>query len=204
MPSNPGFRTGPLTGLRGASLALVVLLAGCATQPATEVTRFHLGQPIPSDSIALVPATGGDANSLEFRSQAAIVARDLDAVGLHPASGANSAYVGTLKVEQSTRVGPPKSAPFQIGIGGATGGFGAGVSVPVGAPRTGEVRTNFLSLQIRRRSDASMVWEGRAVQDIAADAPASALNAALPALSKALFSGFPGPSGQTVKVKAGK
>jgi hypothetical protein len=193
-----------MRSIRLASVALGLAVAGCATQPATEVTRFHLGQPIPSDSIALVPVPGGDANSLEFRSQAAVVARDLDAVGLHPATDARSGYVGTLKIEQSTRIGPPKASPFSIGIGGGTGGFGGGVSVPVGAPRTGEVRTNFLSLQIRRRSDASMVWEGRAVQDIAADAPASALTAALPALSKALFSNFPGPSGETVKVKTTK
>ena len=189
---------------RFAPLALVVLIAGCVAQPGTDVTRFHLGQPIPSDSITLIPVAGGDANSLEFRSQAAIVGRDLDAVGLHPATSATSAYVGTLRIEQSTRVGPPKSSPFQIGIGGSTGGFGGGVSVPVGGPRTNEVRTNLLSLQIRRRSDASMVWEGRAVQDIPADAPASALTAALPALSKALLSDFPGPSGQTVKVKTAK
>ncbi len=191
-----------------ATLALAALLASCATQPATEVTRFHLGQPIPSDTIALVPAPGGDANSLEFRSQAAIIARDLDAVGLHPATGGPTGYVGTLKIEQSTRIGAPKASPFSIGFGGGTGGYGGGVgggiTVPVGGARTGEVRTNFLSLQIRRRSDASMVWEGRAVQDIAADAPASALTAALPALSKALFSNFPGPSGETVKVKTTK
>ncbi len=185
-----------------APIALSLLIVGCATQPATEVTRFHLGQPIPSDSIALVATTGVDATSLEFRSQAAVVARDLDAVGLHPATGNNSAYIGVLQVAQSTRVGPPKSSPFQIGIGGSTGGFGGGVSVPVGTPRANEVRTNLLSLQIRRRSDNSMVWEGRAVQDIAADAPASALTAALPALSRALLGGFPGPSGVTIKVKA--
>ena len=201
-------RSIPVATLFVATLALAALLAGCATPPATEVTRFHLGQPIPSDTIVLVPAPGGDANSLEFRSQAAIVARDLDTVGLHPASGGSTGYVGTLRIEQSTRIGPPKASPFSIGIGGGTGGFGGGVgggiTVPVGAARTGDVRTNVLALQIRRRSDASMIWEGRAVQDIAADAPASALTAALPALSKALFSGFPGPSGATVKVKTAK
>ena len=201
-------RSIPVATLAVATLALAALLAGCATPPATEVTRFHLGQPIPSDTIVLVPAPGGDANSLEFRSQAAIVARDLDTVGLHPASGGSTGYVGTLRIEQSTRIGPPKASPFSIGIGGGTGGFGGGVgggiTVPVGAARTGDVRTNVLALQIRRRSDASMIWEGRAVQDIAADAPASALTAALPALSKALFSGFPGPSGATVKVKTAK
>ncbi len=185
-------------------LALALLIAGCVTPPATEVTRFHLGQPIPSDTIMLVPGPGVDASSLEFRSQAAVVARDLDAVGLHPAADGNSGYIGTLKIEQSSRAGSPTSSPFRVGIGATSGAVGGGVSVPVGAARSGEVRTNFLALQIRRRSDGSMVWEGRAVQDIAADAPASALNAALPALSKALFSDFPGPSGQTVRMKKAK
>lgn len=187
-----------------ATLAVACFIAGCATPSMTEVTRFHLGQPIPSDSIALLPAAGRDGTSLEFRSQAAIVARDLDAVGLHPPTGDKSGYIGTLTIEQSTRIGPPKSSPFQIGFGGSTGPVGGGVSVPIGGSRASEVRTNLLSLQIRRRSDRSMVWEGRAVQDIAADAPASALNSALPGLSKALLGDFPGPSGQTIKVKAGK
>ena len=194
--------------LRLAPLALALLVAGCVTPPVTEVTRFHLGQPIPSDTIVLVPSPGGDANSLEFRSQAAVVARDLDAVGLHPAADGNSGYIGTLKIEQMSRAGSPTSSPVRIGIGGATGSpggrVGGGVSVPVGPARSDEVRTNFLGLQIRRRSDGSMVWEGRAVQDVAANAPAAALNAALPALSKALLSDFPGPSGQTVKVKSAK
>ncbi|MFZ4110781.1 MAG: DUF4136 domain-containing protein [Polymorphobacter sp.] len=190
--------------LRLAPLALALLIAGCVTPPATEVTRFHLGQPIPSDTIILGPGPGMDANSLEFRSQAAVVARALDAVGLHPAADGNSGYIGTLRVEQSSHAGLPPSSPFRIGIGAAAGGVGGSVSLPVGATRSGEVRSNFLGLQIRRRSDGSMVWEGRAVQDIAADSPASALNVALPALSKALFSDFPGPSGQTVKVKSDK
>jgi len=187
-----------------ATLAVACFIAGCATPPMTEVTRFHLGQPIPSDSIVLLPAADRDGTSLEFRSQAAIVARDLDAVGLHPATDDRSGYIGTLTIEQSTRIGPPKSSPFQIGFGGLTGPVGGGVTVPIGGKRASEVRTNLLSLQIRRRSDRSIVWEGRAVQEIAADAPASALNSALPGLSKALLDNFPGTSGQTVKVKVAK
>jgi hypothetical protein len=191
-----------------ASMAALAL-AGCATTPATEVTRFHLGQPIPSDSIQLEPATGMDANSLEFRSYAAAVATDLDAVGLHRAAdNGRSAYIGILKVEQTTHETGPRHSPFTIGIGGSTGGYGGGVgggiSVPVGKPSASAVRVNMLSLQIRRRSDSTMVWEGRAVHEIAADAPASALPSAVPALSKALLTGFPGPNGQTVKVKTTK
>lgn len=188
-----------------AALATALAIAGCATSPGTEVTRFHLGQPIPSDTIQLVPSNGMDARSLEFRTYAAAVANDLNAVGLHPADNdGRSAYIGVLKIEQTSREAGPRRSPFSIGIGGGSGGIGGAVSMPVGKARANEVRVNSLSLQIRRRSDNTMVWEGRAVQEIAADAPASALPAAVPGLSKALLTGFPGPNGQTVKVKAVK
>lgn len=185
--------------------AALALVACTTTPPGAEVTRFHLGQPIPSDSIALLPAPGIDGRSLEFRTYAAIVGRDLDAVGLHPADNdGRSAYLGLLKVEQTSRAGIPRRSPFSVGIGGSGGSIGGAVSVPVGGTRSGDVRINVVALQIKRRSDNSMVWEGRAVQELAADAPASALSAAVPALSRALFTDFPGASGQTIIVKTPK
>jgi hypothetical protein len=192
-----------------APLAATMLLAGCATTPMAEVTRFSIGTPIPSDAIALVPAAGTDAGSLEFRNHAAIVARELDAVGLHPVGAdGQSAYVGVLNVVQTTRLGPPKRSPFSIGIGGATGGggggVGGGVSFPVGKAPTSEIRINMIDLQIRRRSDSSMIWEGKVVQEIAADAPQAALTAAVPALAKAMLTGFPGKNAETFKVKTVK
>ncbi len=190
-----------------APLGATLLLAGCATTPPmAEVTRFSLGTPIPSDAIALVPPPGTEAGSLEFRTHAAVVARELDAVGLHPVGAdGRSAYVGVLNVLQTTRLGPPKRSPFSIGIGGGTGGggggIGGGVSFPVGKAPTAEIRVNMIDLQIRRRSDSSMIWEGKAVQEIAADAPQAALTAAVPALAKAMLTGFPGKNGESFKVK---
>ncbi len=201
-------------------LASALVLGACATTPGTEVTRFHLGQPIPSDAIQLVPAPGMTAQGadpgmaaqgLEFRSHAAAVAADLNAIGLRPAENdGQSAYIGVLTVEQTSYAGAPRQSPFSIGIGGFGGSFGGGggvgvgggVTMPIGKAPSNEVRVNMLSLQIRRRSDNHMLWEGRAVQQIAADAPASALPAAVPALSRALLTGFPGANGQTVIVKA--
>lgn len=186
-------------------------LTACATTPTAEVTRFHLGQPIPADSITLVPPAGDDPAALEFRSYADVVGRDLTTLGYRPvaanAAGADSrsAYIGVLQAGQTSRDGPPRSAPFRIGLGAGTGGGGSGVgggiSVPVGKAPSSVIRSNLVALQIKRRSDNSVVWEGRATQDIAADAPAASLSAAVPALSKVLLAGFPGVSGQAVKVK---
>nr|WP_310524920.1 DUF4136 domain-containing protein [Polymorphobacter sp.] len=189
-------------------LSGLVVLAGCTTTsaPVTEVTRFHLGQPIPSDAITVVGGPGMNGASLEFRTYAGTMETALADAGFRPAANdGRTAYLGVLSITQESRAGVPKPSPFRIGIGGSTGGYsggvGGGVSVPVGGTRTGDVRINTVSLQIKRRSDNSMVWEGKAVREVPADAAGASLGAAVPELTKALLANFPGVSGQTVKVK---
>jgi Domain of unknown function (DUF4136) len=200
-----------MKSLHAPVLAVVAALAlsACTTTPTAEVTRFHLGQPMPSDTIRVVPspdqAAPGAAVPLEFRSYAAVVARDLAAHGFRPVETGPTAYLAVLSIQQTTQAGIPQASPFRIGIGGGTAtgnvGIGGGFNVPIGAPRNTDVRVNVLALRIRRQSDDSAVWEGRAVQQIPASAQASNLSAALPALSGALFREFPGVSGKTVIVK---
>lgn len=195
---------------RFAVLALGLAIAGCATGPApTEVTRFHLGTPIPRDSIALVPPAGTATFGLEQQAYAAAVSAELTAAGFRPVIGdSRTAYIGVLKVTQEVRPGLPKPSPFRIGIGGGTGGYNGGVggnlSVPLGGTRTGDVRVNEVSLQIKRRSDETMIWEGRASHAAPADEPASNLATAVPGLAKALLTNFPGASGQTIAVKSAR
>jgi hypothetical protein len=190
------------------AVAAALALAGCASTPTAEVTRFHMGQPIATDTIRIVPSPDpvapGAAQSLEFRTHANIVAQDLARHGFRPVDTAPTAYVAILTVQQMTRAGLPSSSPFRIGIGGATGsgnvGIGGSVNVPVGQPRNNDLRVNLLDVRIRRASDSSAVWEGRAVQEIPARDQASSLSAAVPALSRALFADFPGESGRTITV----
>ena len=192
-----------------AVAGLAFTLAGCATTPTAEVTRFHLGGPIPNDSIRVVPAGApparGAAVPLEFQTYAAVVTQDLARLGFRPVPTGPVAYLAVLDIQQMTRAGMPQSSPFRIGIGGGTSsgnvGIGGGVNIPVGAPRNSDVRVNVLALRIRRESDDTAVWEGRAVQEIPASAQGSTLSAAVPALSGALLREFPGESGRTVIVK---
>ncbi|MEY2882824.1 MAG: hypothetical protein RL490_548, partial [Pseudomonadota bacterium] len=140
--------------MQGLTLAMAVALAGCASSPTAEVTRFHLGQPIPSDTIAVAPSPDavapGTAVPLEFATYARAVAAELARAGFRPVEGP-SAYVAVLKIEQTAMQGPPRAAPFQIGIGGGTGGRGGGiggsVTVPVGKAPSSEIRTTILSLR---------------------------------------------------------
>ncbi len=195
----------PFLALAAATLAL----AGCTTTPTAEVTRFHLGGPMPSDTIRIVastdPAPPGTAVPIEFLSYASVVANDLARHGFRPIETGRPAYLAILNVQQTTRAGIAQPSPFRIGIGGGTSsgnvGIGGGINVPIGSPRNTDLRVNVLSVRIRRESDNTAVWEGRAVQEIPASAQGSSLTAAVPALSGALFGEFPGESGRTVIVK---
>ena len=188
-----------------------VALAGCATQRTAEVTRFHLNQPIPSDAISLAPAIRSEAASLEYRAFADAVMRELAAVGFRPVGDdGRSAYEAILTVEQTTRPSGRErrsSVSFGFGLGGGggyrsgvSGGVGVGTTVPVGRARQDFVRVNQLSLQIKRRSDSTIVWEGRASEAIDERDPGSALADSVPRLARALLAGFPGPAGTTVRV----
>ncbi|KPF64171.1 hypothetical protein IP88_13825 [alpha proteobacterium AAP81b] len=191
-----------------AALLLPALLAGCASGPTAEITRFNLGAPIPRETVVIEAAPGLDARGLEFASIAAGVQSELAAIGFAAAdSPAGAGYIAVVSLEQVVRDGPPRGPALSIGIGGGSfgrgGGVGGGIAVPVGAPRTSELRQTRLSIRLRRRSDASVVWEGRAVEDLPADAAASSIASAVPRLARALLADFPGRNGETIRVKTG-
>ena len=182
-----------------AAIVFAAALSGCATsQRIAEVTRFHLNQPIPGDTIVLRPAGSADPNGLEFRTYADAVVQELAAAGFRQAPpGARPAYEATLGVEQ-TNVPSARDnrsrVSFGFGFGGggyrSGGGIGVGTTVPVGDKRPGYVQVNQLSLQIRRVSDASVVWEGRANEMITERNRQGGLGAAVPVLAHALLAGF--------------
>lgn len=177
----------------------LALLAGCVSGPrGVEVTRFHLAQPLAGASIAVVPADMTIADSLAFRSEAGAVMAELVRAGFQaPADGQPAMLTATIRLERGTSEQPRRSGlsvGFGGGFGGRNGGFGSGVNVPVtGSAKT--VSNALLTVQIRRANDAGVVWEGRAS---AAGTPADVTASRL---ARALFSGFPGASGQTVVVK---
>jgi Domain of unknown function (DUF4136) len=183
-------------------LLVALLLAGCAGGPApVAVTRFHLSQPLAGETIQLVAPEGVDAGSLDYQAQASAVAAELAKAGFRPvAAGQPAALTGVLRLETSSRE-EQRASPFSIGFGGMTGGrnvgVGGGLSLPVGRSRTRIVTLATLALQIRRASDGSTVWEGRASDTAASPQTGSAV----PRLARALLANFPGPSGQTVTVK---
>jgi hypothetical protein len=189
-----------------APLAALAMLGGCVATPMADVTRFHLGQPVPAASISIVPIKAME-HILEYRSYAEAVAPEFTRIGFTPVPNDGlSTYIGVLKVEQTSREGEISRSPITVGIGGGSfgggGGIGGGISLPIGGGSGNIIRTNFLGLEIRRRSDNSIVWEGRAEQSVSGSDKLASLASAVPVLARVLLADFPGTSGQTVRVKA--
>lgn len=185
-------------------------LSGCATTgigagDPTDVTRHHLGEPVAAGSVVIEPmGTGGEATP-EFRTYGDAVANELSRIGFAPApSGAPATYVAAVSFVRASR-GTVRTPPkFSIGIGGGGfggGGIGLGGGVSTGfGSKTRELLMLELFVQLRRRSDGTVVWEGRA-QRPGMSGPDDQPALIAGRMANALFRGFPGESGITTSVR---
>jgi hypothetical protein len=194
------------------AIALSAALAGCATSnrggivAAPEVTRFHLGQQIARGQIAVEPFDAADGNSIEFRSYADAVARQLSALGWTVVNTVGqSEQVALVDVQQGSREMLRSRSPVSIGIGGGTGGWGSGigggVSFGLGGGGSRELVGTMLEVRIKRRSDGTVFWEGRATMEARAGSPEAERTVAVERLAGALFQDFPGESGRTISAR---
>jgi hypothetical protein len=183
---------------------LIVIVAGCASQPQSsiEVTRFHLNKDIAPQNINIEPAKGVDDSSLEYQSYATAVANELAELGFTSVDGNDAPLFAAVKISRQVQQQAPKRSPFSIGIGGgsfgSSGGVSGGVSVPLGGSSGGEALVNTLDVQLIRRAENAVSWEGEAI----ASNDGGAGFVSVEQLTAALFKGFPGASGKTVKVIA--
>jgi hypothetical protein len=189
-----------------AALVSVLALAGCATTPATRVTRFHLDDSIARGEVAVEPLVPADKGSLEFQTYASIVGAELAKIGFTEAPGLKqSEQVAVVSVERGARETLSQRSPVSVGMGGGTGGYGGGVGVgisfPIGKKRSNEIVATRLSVQLKRRSEGTVIWEGRAETAAPVGTAAADPSATVRTLAAALFKDFPGVSGKTITVK---
>lgn len=195
--------------LIGTALAL----AGCAAQaPESRVTRFNLGQPIAPGDLAVEPRDPTLAKDLEFQAYARIVQAEFNRIGFHEAPDlTRSELVAVTDVSRSYRpTGQYSGSSMSIGLGGGSGGgwhrgtsvgLGGAVSFPLGKQKERMDVLTRLSVQLKRRSDSTVIWEGRA-ESVARDGtPYADPEAAVRRLAAAMFQGFPGRSGEIITVK---
>jgi hypothetical protein len=203
-------------------LAPVLLAAApaLAGEP-VEVTRFHTPETMARLGpgwVEVVAAPGLDSASLETRALLDGVARELGRAGFAASGTAGQvARVAEVRltrdaVEGGTvvrRGGPAVNVGVGVGSGWGGGfrrhggtrvGVGLGVGFPVGGgSRSREVVDSELSVTIRDKASGAPLWEGRSNVRTGrreADRPEVAAQ-----LAAALFSGFPGRSGETIEVR---
>lgn len=190
-----------------AVLASSMLLSGCvAPIGPVEVTRFHVANaPLGRGTVRVEPAPGEDGASIEFRTYAAAVARELTRVGYGEAlPGGPASHVAVLSIDRQTLVPQARRNPVSVGVGGGTGTFGSGLGVGLGINLSGpppeQVGTE-MAVTIRDRATGQSVWEGRATFAVRANAPQAQTAIGAAKMAEALFKGFPGESGETIVVK---
>lgn len=191
-----------------AALAAAALVSGCATTSTgspVDVTRYHLGEQLAPNDVAIEPVNTNGTASFGFQAFADAVGGELATLGFKPtAAGTPSPYIAAVSFTRTSHGFVRKRPPVTIGIGG--GGFGGNVGVGGGASfgiggGRAEVIATELTVQLRRRSDNSTVWEGRAVTESISGAKGESDQVTAQRLAHAMFKGFPGESGITITVK---
>ena len=192
--------------------AAVLGLSACATGLRTEVSRFQAMPAPQGQSFYIMPMNPADQGGLEFSGYAEQVAHNLQTLGYARAPTLNQA---TLVVNLGYGVSDPQTeiesypsfygpgygwgAPFYYGRRGYYWGWndpywwGSGYNSDI---RTYTYYISQLDLNIRRKVDNIALFEGKAM----ARSRTSALNRTVPSLVEAMFTGFPGNSGETVKI----
>ncbi|NBC36598.1 DUF4136 domain-containing protein [Novosphingobium sp. FSY-8] len=203
--------------IKAAVAGLLALgLSACATGLETRVTRFQTQLPAPQgQSFAIVPDDPALAGGIEFAQYARDVATELSRKGYAPAASPDAATLivrfaygvdkGRTMVQSSPFADPFWSpwygyAPhgrYGYGYGYMPGAWGWGWHDPFNDRRIDSytVYASHISLKIEDRN-TQRLFEGRAE----ALSPSNKLQWLVPNLVQAMFTGFPGNSGETLRI----
>ena len=197
-------------------------LSACAQSLNTTVSRYQ-AMPAPQGQTFFVVPAGGMANNggLEFQRYAGLVAQQMQARGYTPAANPQSAnmvvqfgygvdrgqvrYVSTPFPASRPwgAFGDPFYSPFyspRFGFGFGRGyGYRWGWDDPFWYGRDIDSYVEYRSqieLHIRQSGTNAPLFDGRAQ----ARSETNRLDVVIPSLVDAMFTGFPGQSGETVKI----
>jgi hypothetical protein len=214
------------SALIAAPIALLAL-SGCAATPfRADVSRFQQLPPAQGQSFAVKPADSANEGGIEFGQYASLVSAEMQKIGYVPSAAGNADLTVLLdySVDKGKEriVNDPFYDPFWgygrfggYGYGhpylvrtrrGARyvhgfydpflfGGYGYGYRGGFGADSY-TVYTGGIDMKIKRNADGQNVFEGKAE----AKSRSNKLAYLVPNLVEAMFTGFPGNSGETVRI----
>jgi hypothetical protein len=197
-------------------------LSACATGFPAKVSRYQAMPAPQGQSFVVVPMDARDVGGLEFSRYAEMVAQAMQAQGYARAPSINQASMvvqvgygvdnGNLEIVEDpffyNRFDPFYSGfygrPFysRYRYYGPRSAFYYGWNdpfwySPFGSPvRSYRYYKSELNVDIRRRADNASLFEGKAQAKSATDN----LGTIVPNLIEAMFTGFPGRSGETVRI----
>lgn len=181
----------------GAVLCFSLLLAACASEVTSQVTRFHRIAPPHGETIAILPMDKALRGSLEFASYAALVAKRLSAIGYTvvtsgtPELYAKMSYgVGSGETRIQAWNGAYVHYHFYFGHPHPYY-MGAWWDEPSVYAYT--VYPRRLDIDIVKARDGKMIFEGK----VKSYGRQSDLTEVMPYLVDAMFQNFPGESGVT-------
>jgi hypothetical protein len=197
--------------------AAAIALSACAEQLNTTVSRYQAMPAPQGQTFFVVPAGGMAANGgLEFQRYAGMVAQQLQARGFQPATSAQGANMivqfgygvdhGQVQYVEdpfyATRGGYAGfgwGSPFHRSRFGWGGGWGWGWNDPFwyggGVDSYVEYHSQ-IDVHIRATGTNAPLFDGRAQ----ARSETNRLDVVVPSLVEAMFTGFPGRSGEVVKI----
>jgi hypothetical protein len=190
-----------------AVAALALALSGCvAPVGPVEVTRFHVPDSarIGRGAVAVEPAPGMVADSLEWRTYAAAVGRQLTLAGYREQAAGTGDQVAYVRLQRQTYQPQRNRSPVSVGVGGSTGSYGSGVGLGLGIDLSGPppaVVETELAVTIKDRATGQALWEGRSSFAVSEKSPLANSQLGAAKMAEALFKGFPGNSGETIQVK---
>lgn len=203
------------------AVAALLALAGCAQPFAAKVSRFQQLPPTSGQTFVVEATDPNLRGGLEFSQYASLVSAKLAQQGYRPAQGGPADLV--VKVGYDVDHGREKTVTTPGfgygGFGGGWGGFGGwggsrfgyygrsrfayGFNDPFlwgggfgGDVQSFTVYTSELMVTIARADTGAHVFEGTAKAQSRTDD----LPYLVPRLVEAMFTGFPGNSGETVKI----
>ena len=212
-----------------AAPAALLALSACATGFPAQVQRFQAMPAPQGQSFVIQSADAGKAGGLEFSQYADLVRRHLIGLGYSEAPSAQAATMvvtldyGVDDGRERVVARPDPFGPYGYGYGPYGGryrpfysrfgyfgrrrspfywgfhdpflygpfGYGGGYDID-----TYTVYTSFLDMDIRRTSDGQSLFEGLAQARSRSDE----LPELVPNLVEAMFTNFPGNSGETVRI----
>jgi hypothetical protein len=205
-----------------AAPAALLALSACTTGLSTQVSRFQAMPAPQGQSFVVQPADPDDQGGLEFSQYAGHVRQHLLAQGFSEAASPRDASLvvtldygvdnGQTKVRTTPGLGFGGYGgygfhrPYYSRFGGFYGRrhpfyygwydpfFDSGFGYPEVTSYT--VYTSYVDMDIKRTADGQSVFEGTAKARSGTDR----LQVLVPNLIEALFTGFPGNSGETVRI----